>query len=254
MRLSAPRSALMPSAGLLLLLSGSAYAMATPKVTLKYFPFAGAAEKVRLALWLGGIPFDDVRVPFDEWAELKPTTPYGQVPVMSIDGGPYLSQSMAMLRWCGAQAPALYPAEKLLEIEETLGLCDDFVRAWAPCLYIGMNPAGYGYGAVPSTALERGSDDHAATVKTMRERFLEAELPKYAQFFSDRLAQSGGPFVCGAAPTLADCYLVPELEKFGKGFVDHVPTDCLEAYPALGEYIAAFNALPQVRAYAQAQG
>lgn len=236
----------MRSSILLALWAATGAAALVTTVTLKYFPFAGAAEKVRLALWLADVPFDDVRVPFSEWAALKPTTPYGQVPVMQIDEGPYMSQSMAMMRWAAAQAPALYPPDKALDIEEAIGLCDDFVRAWAPCIYIGMAPEGFGY-----SADFKGSDEHAATVQALRERFLANELPKFCGFFAERLAASGGPFVCGAAPTLADCYLVPELAKFGKGFIDHVPATCLDAYPALTAYLAAFNELPQVQAYAR---
>ena len=48
---------------------------ANKNITLKYFPISGAAEKVRLALWLGGVEFDDVRVPPAEWPELKCHTP-----------------------------------------------------------------------------------------------------------------------------------------------------------------------------------
>ena len=56
----------------------------------------GAAKRVRLAFWLGEIDFEDVRVPQVEWAALKGQTPFGQLPVMSIDGGPYIAQSNAM--------------------------------------------------------------------------------------------------------------------------------------------------------------
>lgn len=38
-----------------------------PSIELKYFNIEGAAEKVRLAFVIGGIPFSDVRVPFDQW-------------------------------------------------------------------------------------------------------------------------------------------------------------------------------------------
>ena len=65
-------------------------------IVLTYFPIMGAAERVRLALWLGEIDFEDVRIPQVEWAALKGQTPFGQLPVMSIDGGPYIAQSNAM--------------------------------------------------------------------------------------------------------------------------------------------------------------
>ena len=40
-------------------------------IVLKYFPIMGAAERVRLALWLGEIEFEDVRIPPVDWPELK---------------------------------------------------------------------------------------------------------------------------------------------------------------------------------------
>ena len=49
-------------------------------IVLSYFPIHGAAERVRLALWLGGIAFDDVRVPLAELPKLKSQTPYGAAP------------------------------------------------------------------------------------------------------------------------------------------------------------------------------
>ena len=53
--------------------------------------------------------------------------------------------------------------------------------------------------------------------------------------------------------TIADCALVPELRKFSAGFIDHVPTDCLNAHPAITAYIEAFLAHPKVKAYYDAK-
>ena len=71
---------------------------------------------MRFALWLGGIAFDDVCVLHADWAEPKGQTPFGQLPVMSIDGGPYIAQSNAMLQYAGALAPKLCPADQFLEV------------------------------------------------------------------------------------------------------------------------------------------
>jgi prostaglandin-H2 D-isomerase / glutathione transferase len=220
------------------------------RVTLKYFPFAGAAEKVRLALWLGGIKFNDVRVPFAEWPALKETTPYGQIPVMSIDDGPYIAQSNAMLQYVGSLAPQLCPSDKFIRVQELIGLVEDFERAWRPCVGLALEPEAHGYGITPATAaFTKGSPELAETVKALRGAFLENEMPKYCRFFADKIAASGGPFLCGATPTLADCCLAPVLERYTLGFVDHVPSDTLEAYPAMTAYLAAFKALPQIQAY-----
>ena len=41
-----------------------------PSLRLQYFNIAGRAEKVRLALAVGGIPFDDDRVVYADWPEV----------------------------------------------------------------------------------------------------------------------------------------------------------------------------------------
>lgn len=60
----------------------------------------GAAEKVRLTCAMSGIPFNDVRVSFDQWPKLKPSTKFGQLPMMDVDGSS-VAQSNAMLTYVG---------------------------------------------------------------------------------------------------------------------------------------------------------
>jgi glutathione S-transferase len=73
-------------------------------VTLHYFDMAGSrGEEVRLALHLAGIDFEDHRVDREEWKKLKPTTPYGQMPVLEIKGKGTFSQSNAILGLIGSQ-------------------------------------------------------------------------------------------------------------------------------------------------------
>jgi len=57
--------------------------MTKPK--LMYFDApVSRGEECRLALHVAGVEFEDVRVKRDEWPKLKPTTPYGSVPVFEI--------------------------------------------------------------------------------------------------------------------------------------------------------------------------
>jgi len=72
---------------------------APAKISLTYFGIQAAAEKIRLAFHLGGVDFEDVRIAFPDWAALKPTTPYGQLPFVEIDDAPKMAQSGAMLRY-----------------------------------------------------------------------------------------------------------------------------------------------------------
>ena len=160
-------------------------------IVLKYFPIMGAAERVRLALWLGEIEFEDVHVPPVNWAELKGQTPFGQLPVMSIDEGPYIAQSNAMLQYIGTLAPQLCPADQFLKVQEAIGLVDDFERAFRPCIGIALEPEKLGYGIAPATSLlVKDSPELSETIKALREAFLLNELPKYCGFFSGLIENS----------------------------------------------------------------
>lgn len=65
---------------------------------LTYFDIQGVAEKVRLAFVLSGVAFEDERLTFPQWADLKSSSKYGQLPLLTIDGGEIIAQSGAMFR------------------------------------------------------------------------------------------------------------------------------------------------------------
>merc|ERR1711955_7475 len=53
---------------------------------------------MRILLNYGNITFKDERITFEEWPQLKPNTPFGQVPVLVWDGEE-IAQSMAIARF-----------------------------------------------------------------------------------------------------------------------------------------------------------
>jgi glutathione S-transferase len=77
-----------------------------------YFNVAGKGDAPRLALAHGGIPFTDNRVAFPDWAALKPSTPFGQLPIIRLADGTVLSQQRAILRLIGKET-GLYPTDAL---------------------------------------------------------------------------------------------------------------------------------------------
>lgn len=203
----------------------------------------GAAEPVRLAFLLGGIPFEDDRIKFPQWKELKPKTPYGQLPVLSIDDGEMKSQSGAQLRYVASIDPTgtLYPKDKLFEIEECIGLIQDMQKSWSPALYISMNPASFGYPEDYSKTPEG-----KAKVESMRKAWVEKELPVFLSRFEAKISKNGGGFLCGDTPTLADCVAIPAIRNYTRGHVDHVDVDCVKnCSPKVAEYIERFCALPE---------
>ena len=77
-------------------------------VKLFYFDFhGGRGETARLALSIGGVPFGDERVKGADWPPLKPSTPFGELPVLEVDGQ-RISQSNAINRYAG-QTTGFYP-------------------------------------------------------------------------------------------------------------------------------------------------
>ncbi|XP_063723282.1 glutathione S-transferase-like [Symsagittifera roscoffensis] len=68
-------------------------------IKLTYFPGKGAAELTRYILAYGGQDFEDNRITGDIWATLKPKTPLGSVPVVTLESGNEYSQSIAVARY-----------------------------------------------------------------------------------------------------------------------------------------------------------
>ena len=90
-----------------------------PQLKLTYFDIhGGRAEPARLALAIGSIAFEDHRFTYPEFAEIRKTTPFGQVPVLQVDGV-QVTQCDAITRYAGKLA-GLYPADPFQAL-----LCDE---------------------------------------------------------------------------------------------------------------------------------
>ena len=152
-----------------------------------------------------------------------------------------------MLRYVGRLGDSkLYPrdAAKELAIDEVIGLAGDFDRAWMPCLYLGMRPATFGY---PEDFTK--TDEGKELVRSMRVSFVEEKLPQFLTWYAEILRTNGNAFICGSQPTIADCVLLPQLAKFRAGFIDHVPTNCLDSHPDIIQYIDRMMAIPEIAAW-----
>lgn len=108
------------------------------RITLKYFPFTGRAEPIRLALRIGGIEFEDQRITSSEWiATEKQRTPYGQMPVLVFEQTK-IAQTKAILRYLGKlirhNGHLLYPEDPLVaaKVDEVLDAFDDVWVLLAP--------------------------------------------------------------------------------------------------------------------------
>lgn len=71
------------------------------QLTITYFPIAGRAEPARLALAEAGVAFNDVRIGGEDWVKAKPTMPFGQMPVLTLEDGTQISDSLNILFYVG---------------------------------------------------------------------------------------------------------------------------------------------------------
>ncbi|GMR45050.1 hypothetical protein PMAYCL1PPCAC_15244, partial [Pristionchus mayeri] len=73
-----------------------------PSYKLSYVDGRGYAEVSRQLFCLSGTPFEDHRISREEWPSILESLPFGQVPVLYVDGHP-LPQSHAIARYLAQQ-------------------------------------------------------------------------------------------------------------------------------------------------------
>ncbi|XP_028045698.1 glutathione S-transferase [Monomorium pharaonis] len=108
---------------------------------LTYFPITALAEPIRLLLAHMGIEFEDIRFDRKDWPKLiKPTMPFGQVPVLEINGK-MIHQSKAICRYLAKQC-GLAGRDDLeaLEIDATVDTIHD-LRAYIADYFYEKNEA-----------------------------------------------------------------------------------------------------------------
>jgi len=209
-------------------------------IKLTYFDWEGVAEKIRLALALGGIDFEDERVTLENWPDLKPKSRFEQLPTMKIGERSDVAESGAMLRYVG-QLAGLYPNDLLLEIEEVIGLEEDIGRVMFPSFHIVSKPENYGYPADLSRDLRHKLQ------KSLRSRLVAegGDLQRMLGYLESYLDET--TWICGARLTIADCQVIARLRQLKIGKLEGIPDDLVDRFPRLKRYYNRFHELPAVK-------
>ncbi len=175
---------------------------------------SGTSHRVRIALNLKGLAFDyvavDLRTEAHLGAAFKALNPQGLVPAL-VDGEQILTQSPAILEWLEERypTPPLLPADlqdraKVRALAALIG-CDihpinnrrilEYLRKTLGCDEAAVN-------AWCATWIEAGFEALEVMLAADRQR---------------------GAFCFGHAPTLADAYLVPQVDSARRFKVDLTP-------------------------------
>jgi len=199
--------------------------MSKPKLT--YFPFGGRAETIRLALFIGGIDFEDERIPPPEFGARKAAGafPLGAIPVLEVNGTVYC-QSMAILRYAG-KLTGLYPTDPLeaLAVDQILDTTAEIGALISPSIR------------------EQDADKKLALRKELVEN--ADKLPKFLAGLN-KLTGTGN-YVAGDKLTIADLALVSSWNFLASGRLDGVdPAWVAAAAPNVAKLATAAKALPKI--------
>ena len=199
-----------------------------PKLKLSYFDMhGGRGEPARLALAIGGIAFEDHRFAFPEFADVKKSTPFGQVPVLQVDGI-QVTQCDAINRYVGKLA-GLYPVDPYQAL-----LCDEV-------MYV-VEEASVKLGP---TFRMTGDEQ-----KTARLALVNGSMPQYLGWLQSQLLAHGGEYFADNRLTVADLKVFVDVRGLNSGRLDHVPTDLVEKVaPALNAHMRRVAEHPAVVAH-----
>lgn len=205
-------------------------------MNMKLYGFfrSGTSHRLRIALNLKGLSADylpvDLRVDEHSSAAFKAVNPQGLVPALDVDGQ-VLTQSPAIIEWL----EETYPTPPLLPQGAAARAR---VRALAALIACDVHPIN-NRRILMRLRQQFGADE--AAVNAWCATWITAGFDA----FEALLAQDSerGAFCFGGAPTLADAYLVPQVESARRFGVD------MAAWPLISAIDAACARLP---AFAQA--
>ncbi len=199
-----------------------------PSYKLTYFNFAGGrGEPIRIALHAAGIEFEDERLSFEQFGEMRLGTPFNALPVLSVDGAD-ISQTNSLLRYVGKMAD-LYPTDNLqaLYCDEVMSVLEDINHKVGQTLFL------------------QGEE-----LRLAREKLVDGWLPVFIKGLDKLLARGGGEYFADNQLTVADLKAFVQVSSLRSGLLDHVPTDLVDRLaPALIMHQSRIEADARVVAY-----
>ena len=192
----------------------------TPQIL--YFDIRGRAEPIRLLLEDIGVEYEDRQITPEEWTDIKPTTPFGRMPIYR-DDEVEIPETFAIMRYLGRKHDLLGPDES------SRIRCDVTIESWRD------------YGNRTAAVFGAKSDSEVA-----RTIFIDEELPQclaaLEAFYAANTGQSY--FWAGDSLTIADFAAFHLIEGVKIRF-----SELLSTYQGLSEFAAQFACRPRIQEY-----
>jgi len=189
---------------------------------LTYFDIKGLGEPIRYLLKYAGISFEDDRFSFEQWPSVKPSTPFGQVPILTINGKVY-NQTVALARFVAKKAKLVGKDDfENMEIDSIIDTIND-IRT--------------------KIALNHYNPDEESKKKNT-EVLKKETIPYYLDRLEEIVKKNNGHCACNKL-TWADLFFVSMMD-----LMEYYSGEKLFAkYPCMTKLRETVNNLPAIKAW-----
>jgi len=191
---------------------------------LTYFNARGVVEPIRWILAYSGQNYEDIRIEREQWPELKPKTPWGQLPVLTLPDGSQLAQSVTIARYL-ARKFNLTGATDL-----DAARCDELVDA---------------LGDLKNEWKKFFLEQDATKKEEAKKNLLETVVPKYLSKLDQRIENNPKKRLVGDDFTWADLMIVTSLSSLETS----LETEVTLAYPNLKGLKEEVENIPAIKTW-----
>eukprot|EP00924_Labyrinthula_sp_SR-Ha-C_P000353 snap_masked-scaffold_25-processed-gene-4.22-mRNA-1 protein AED:0.21 eAED:0.21 QI:0/-1/0/1/-1/1/1/0/214 len=204
-----------------------------PKLKLTYFDYNfWKGELPRILLSLGDIDYEDNRIKSENWAELKPTTPFGYMPILEVDGK-WLTQGSVIIKYV-ARLAGLIPEDEfdVAKIDELIRIAEEHSVNFSRMIF---------------------RPENEEKKKTLREEFAADGMYKMYDELNKVFESTGknGRFMFGEKLTAGDLFVWRFVGWLSDSNIEYFPDKetQLAKYPSLKKCVEAVEKHDGVIAY-----
>ncbi|KAK7791572.1 hypothetical protein R5R35_002862 [Gryllus longicercus] len=192
-----------------------------PKYKVTYFNLMALGEPIRYILSQGGVEFEDDRIEKEEWPTHKKDTPYGQMPVLEVEGKK-AHQSTSICRYLGKEFGLAGENNwESLQIDATADTLVDL-----------------------RIAIKDALRADEATKVQKKEKLMKETIPFYLTRLDKQVEENGGYFV-NKKLSWADLYFA----AFAEVCIGILETDFVADYPNLKSLVDKVWNLPNIKTW-----